>query len=424
MNRVTHKREIFVFAHWNGMENPLPMGVLFSERLRGKEIFSFEYNDEWLKTGNAHLLDPDLQLYPGLHFLSGNQTNFGIFLDSSPDRWGRVLMRRREAALARAESRQENKLFETDYLLGVYDEYRMGALRFKLVDDGPFLNDNREMASPPWASLRELEETSLKLEQDEAINDSDYLKWLGILMAPGTSLGGARPKASIIDGKGDLWIAKFPSRNDMGDIGAWEMVTYKLAINAGVTMSESNVQKFSSQHHTFLTKRFDRNAEGKRIHFASAMTMLGYPDGSSYEDGVSYLELAEFISRHGAVVNKDLEELWRRIVFYICVSNTDDHLRNHGFILTNKGWLLSPAYDINPVETGTGLKLNISETDNALDLSLAMKVHEYFRLTEKRALEIKDEVKEAIKNWRRFATELGISKSEQDLKKIAFKNCH
>lgn len=421
MKVISNKRQIYVYAHWIGLENPMLMGLLFSERLKGKEIFSFEYNEDWLKSSHAHLLDPSLQLYSGLHFLNADQNNFGLFLDSSPDRWGRILMRRREAALARIENRTEQKLYETDYLLGVFDEYRMGGLRFKLEENGPFINDNREMASPPWSSLRELEEISLKLEDEDIIKDPEYFKWLSMLIAPGASLGGARPKASILDNDGSLWIAKFPSRNDQGDIGGWEIVTYELAIAAGINMAQSKAQKFSSNNYTFLTKRFDRTTEGERIHFASAMTLLGYQDGQDHQDGASYLELVEFINNNGTKIKEDLEELWRRIVFSICVSNTDDHLRNHGFILTPKGWALSPAYDINPVETGSGLKLNISETDNSLDLDLAMEVHEYFRLEEKRALEIIQEVKEAVQQWRKIAAKYGISRTEQELMKMAFR---
>jgi serine/threonine-protein kinase HipA len=384
MAKQNNSRNISVYAHWSGMEDPLLMGVLHSDRLKGKEVFSFEYIDEWLKNGPAQLLDPSLQLYTGLHYLNDVQDNFGIFLDSSPDRWGRILMRRREAAFARNENREEKKLFETDYLLGVYDGHRMGALRFKLEDDGPFLNDNKNMASPPWTSLRELEQISLRLEDDDVIDDPEYLKWLSMLIAPGASLGGARPKASIVDNDGNLWIAKFPSRNDQGDIGGWEIVTYELAILAGINMAESKAQKFSSDYYTFLTKRFDRGNNGQRIHFASAMTILGYIDGQDHADGASYLELVDFIQKNGANVDQDLEQLWRRIVFSICVTNTDDHLRNHGFLLTNDGWVLSPAYDINPVENGSGLKLNISDEDNSLDLNLAMEVSEFFRLSEKR----------------------------------------
>jgi serine/threonine-protein kinase HipA len=421
MAKQNNKKSISVYAHWSGMEKPLLMGTLHSDRLKGKEVFSFEYSDDWLQSGLAQLLDPSLQLYSGLHYLNEDQDNFGIFLDSSPDRWGRILMRRREAALARIDEREEEKLFETDYLLGVYDGHRMGALRFKLEEDGPFLNDNKNMATPPWASLRELEQISLRLEDDNVIDDPEYLKWLSMLIAPGASLGGARPKASIVDNDGGLWIAKFPSRNDQGDSGGWEIVTYELAILAGINMAESKAQKFSSEYYTFLTKRFDRGNDGQRIHFASAMTMLGYSDGQDHSDGASYLELVDFIQNNGANVEQDLEQLWRRIVFSICVTNTDDHLRNHGFLLTNEGWVLSPAYDINPVETGAGLKLNISDEDNSLDLNLAMEVSEFFRLSEKRADEIKEEIVNVVSGWKEMAIKYGISRVEQELKAVAFK---
>ena len=421
MNRRETNRDIHVFAHWQGMEGPAPMGILHSELLRGKEIFSFEYDDAWLKSGHAQLLDPELQLYSGLHYVNdADKSNFGLFLDSSPDRWGRLLMRRREAAMARAEQRSEQKLFETDYLLGVYDGHRMGALRFKEVLNGPFLNDNKTMGSPPWSSIRELEAISLRLEQDDVVDDPEYLKWLNMLIAPGSSLGGARPKASVLDPDNNLWIAKFPSRYDQGDIGGWEIVAHELAVAGGINMAESQAKKFSDQRYTFLTKRFDRTDKGERIHFASAMTMLGRKDGQDYEDGVSYLDMVEFIASKGANVNADLEELWQRIVFSICVSNTDDHLRNHGFILTRDGWILSPAYDINPNETGSGLKLNVSENDNALSLELAMDVHIYFRLTEKRAKQIIDQIKHSVRNWRRVAQKYGISRVEQELKSAAF----
>ena len=421
MSRREKRRTIYVFAHWVGMEKPTLMGILHSGLLRGKEIFSFEYDKAWLLSGHAQLLDPDLQLYPGLLYQNDERkNNFGLFLDSSPDRWGRILMRRREAAMARKENRPEKNLFETDYLLGLYDGHRMGALRFKESLDGPFLNDNKEMASPPWTSIRELETISLRLENDNVVDDPDYLKWLNMLVAPGSSLGGARPKASVIGSDNCLWIAKFPSRNDGADIGGWEMVTYELAKTAGINMAQSKAKKFSTSHHTFLTKRFDRTGNGERVHFASAMTMLGYADGQDHGDGASYLDMVEFIVANGAKVNADLEELWRRIVFSICVSNTDDHLRNHGFILTDKGWILSPAYDINPVETGIGLKLNISETDNTLDLKLPMDVHEYFRLSRAKAGQIMSEVKPSVQNWRKVADKYNISKTGQELKARAF----
>ncbi len=415
------KREVHVYADWQDMATPIYMGVLHAERLRGKELFSFEFDKNWLRAPYAQLLDPDLQLYSGIQYL-GNQEkrNFGLFHDSSPDRWGRILMRRREAGMARLEKRPEQPLFETDYLLGVYDAHRSGGLRYKLNPDGAFLNDNKEMASPPWTSIRELEQISLRLEEDDSVDDPEYMKWLNMLVAPGSSLGGARPKASVVDNKNNLWIAKFPSKYDQADIGGWEIVTHELALAAGVNMSEAKAQKFSAGQHTFLTKRFDRAENGSRIHYASAMTLLGHIDGEDTDDGVSYLELVEFIGTKGAQVKADLEQLWRRIVFSICVSNTDDHLRNHGFMLGNRGWILSPAFDVNPVETGAGLKLNISENDNALDLDLAMEVLPYFRIKEIRGKEIIEEVKASVKNWRTVASKYGISKAEQELKARAF----
>lgn len=421
MATKAYKRSIFVYAHWQGIKDPLLLGVLYAENLRGKEVFSFEYDKNWLKYGPSQLLDPNLQLYSGLHYLNEDQKNFGLFLDSSPDRWGRVLMRRREAATARKDQRTNQNLFETDFLLGVFDGHRMGGLRFKSEEGGPFLDDNRVMASPPWTSIGELEQISLRLEDEDIREDPEYLNWLNMLLAPGASLGGARPKASIVDRDGSLWMAKFPSRNDRGDVGAWEIVTYELAIAAGINMAESKAQKFSSDDHTFLTRRFDRSDKGERIHFASALTMLGYNDGQDHTDGASYLELAEFIMNHGARVDQDLEELWRRIVFSICVSNTDDHLRNHGFILTNSGWVLSPAFDINPIEQGMGLKLNISENDNSLDLELAMEVSEYFRIEKEKANVIMTEVKSAVRNWREIASKYRISKSDQEVKALAFR---
>jgi serine/threonine-protein kinase HipA len=421
MLKTDSKRDVYVYADWQGINNPLYMGALHAELLRGKEVFSFEYDSNWLQSEHAQLLDPDLQLYTGKQYLSNqDKSNFGIFLDSSPDRWGRILMRRREAALSRQERRSEQNLFEIDYLLGVYDEHRMGGLRFKLDINGPFLNDNKQMATPPWTSIRELEQISLHLEDDDAINDSEYMRWLNMMVTPGSSLGGARPKASVLDSDGHLWIAKFPSKNDYSDIGGWEIVAYELANAAGVIMAEARARKFSSEHHTFLSKRFDRTKTGDRLHFASAMTLLGHIDGEDYSEGVSYLELVNFIITKGANINDDLEQLWRRIVFNICVSNTDDHLRNHGFILTPAGWVLSPAYDINPVETGTGLKLNISEHDNALDLELVMEVFPHFRLNKARAIAIMEEVKTAVKKWRAVAKRVGISKSDQELKSRAF----
>lgn len=414
------ERNILVYADWLNEAQPALMGNLSAIQIRGKEVFAFEYNKDWLKS-NYIQLDPDLQFFSGRQFLNDSKSNFGIFMDSSPDRWGRLLMRRREAMLARKEQRKENLLFETDYLLGVYDEHRMGALRFKLEETGVFLNDNRAMAAPPFTSLRELEQASLRLEQEDSINDPEYIIWLNMLMAPGSSLGGARPKASVIDPSQQLWIAKFPSKFDDRNTGAWEMVVHNLAKQAEINVADAFIEKFSGRHHTFITKRFDR-IQHQRLHFASAMTLLGYSDGADFQEGVSYLQLAEFIMQNGVNVEKDLEELWRRIVFSICVSNTDDHLRNHGFLLTPKGWELSPAYDINPNENGSGLKLNISETDNALEIDLAIEVAPYFRIKNDKAIQIVESVKEAVSTWRTIATQYKISKNDQELMARAFEN--
>lgn len=415
-----NRREIAVYADWEGMDAPVRMGLLYTEAIRGKEIFSFEYTKEWLKSRNALVLDPDLQLFGGAQYHSEGKDNFGLFLDSSPDRWGRLLMRRREAALSRTESRPEKTLMESDYLLGVFDEQRMGALRFKLQESGPFLNNDPILASPPWTTLRTLEDISLKLERESAVDDPEYLRWLNTLIQPSSSLGGARPKAGVKDPQNCLWIAKFPSLSDSVNVGGWEKLVNLLALRAGIHVAESQIQKFSSPHDTYLTKRFDRAPNGQRIHFASAMTLLGYSDGADYHDGVSYLEMVEFIIQHGSNVNADLEELWRRIVFSIAVANTDDHLRNHGFILLPDGWRLSPAYDINPNPDGRELKLNISENDNSLELSLAMDVKDYFRVSDIRAKDIVNQIKSAIDNWRQVANQLGLPRSEQLFMERAF----
>jgi len=414
MEARSNIKDIYVYADWIGMKEPVFMGVLKAEFTRGKEIFSFSYSENWLKSRYSQILDPELLLYTGSQYAKDEKQNFGVFLDSSPDRWGRVLMKRREAALARSEKRPERTLRESDYLLGVFDGHRMGAIRFKEDTDGPFLNDNKTLASPPWSSIRELEQISLKLEDDNANADPEFLNWLNILVNPGSSLGGARPKASIIDDDKNLWIAKFPSKSDIKDIGGWEMVTNELARNAGLNVAVSKIQKFSSKYYTFLTKRFDRTDTGERIHYASAMTMLGYADGNNFQDGVSYLEIVDFLTRNGANIESDLRELWQRIVFNIFVSNTDDHLRNHGFILTEKGWILSPAFDINPNEDGAGLSLNISLDDNSLDLDLTLEVAGYFRLTNENALRIIKNIRKSVKTWRSVADKYQLPKTEQE----------
>lgn len=417
-----NQTKIWVYADWEFLEETRLMGLLTSQRMRGKEIFSFEYAEKWMNQQNPILfLDPHLGFYKGKQYLLEEKNNFGIFLDSSPDRWGRLLMRRREAWQAQQEGRDERTLFESDFLLGVFDGHRMGGVRFKLCEDGPFMNDQKKMATPPWTSLRELAYASLQLEGDDAMNDPEYAQWLNVLIDPGSSLGGARPKASVIDDNGHLWIAKFPSSRDDKNAGAWEMVLHELAKACGIHVPEARLQKFSGKHHTFLSKRFDRTDEQKRIHFASAMTLLGLQDGADHVEGVGYLDLVGFIMQRSPESKEDLEQLWRRMAFNILVSNTDDHLRNHGFMLTPLGWRLSPAYDMNPNEMGNGLTLNISENSNELDLTLAVETAQLYQLKSNKAESILKEMIDEISNWRAVAKKFGISNSEIEQTKRAFR---
>ncbi|EKA95304.1 type II toxin-antitoxin system HipA family toxin [Proteus mirabilis] len=407
-----------VYADWQPIEAPLLIGQLaYSDSSRGG-VFSFAYDKTFLTSTYRLQIDPILTLHSGELYNDEADKNFRAFLDSSPDRWGRILMQRRAAIEARKGIRATSRLNELDYLLGVHDSYRMGGIRFKRAGSNAFLDDNSEFTAPPMTSLRELEHAAMQIEKDDNIDSDEYYRWLKMLISPGSSLGGARPKACVTDEQGHLWIAKFPNLNDTHDVGAWEMVCYELALAAGVDMFPSEIRQFSSGHHTFLTKRFDREGE-KRLHFSSAMTQLQYYDGEQSQ-GASYLEIAEFISNCGAQTEADLAQLWRRIVFNIAVSNTDDHLRNHGFLLTKNGWKLSPAYDLNPIVGKHGLHLNITDADNALDYQLAFDVKDFFRLSQTQATQIYDEVLIAVKQWQTVAKQLGISRAEQAMKKSAF----
>lgn len=418
---ANERRKIEVYGDWVGLDGPALIGILFAEKVRGKEVLAFEYDDAWLHSPYALELDPELGLYEGPQYLQDEaKANFGLFLDSAPDRWGRVLMKRNEALRAREEDREPRPFFETDFLLGVSDQLRIGGLRFKTDPQGPFLYDDRDLTIPPWTSLRELERSSRILEEEGISEGPKQLEHLKKLLTPGSSLGGARPKASVSDPDGRLWVAKFPSRSDSVDVGAWEAIVHELARNAGIRIPEIKAERFSGAHHTFLSKRFDRTDDRQRVHFASAMTLLGYRDGDDHTSGASYLELAEFLMRQGEHVERELEELWRRIVFNICVANTDDHLRNHGFLLGHGGWTLAPAYDLNPDMNGRGLSLNISESDNALDLDLAMEVSEFFRLSGEGARKIMEEVKGAVRAWKELAERYGIPRSERELMEGAF----
>jgi serine/threonine-protein kinase HipA len=413
------KRTIEVHADWIGLESAVHLGTLSVSAIRGKEVFSFEYDATWLRRNDNRILDPDLQLYRGPQYTGSGKPNFGLFLDSSPDRWGRVLMHRREAIKARREGRALRRLGEADFLLGVHDKNRMGALRFKVPGSEAWQNPDTAMAAPPWSTLRDLEYASFLAEHEE--NDDVLDPWLALLIAPGSSLGGARPKASVVDEKGELWIAKFPGKDDERDSGAWEMLAATLARAAGIEMSECRLDSFSKRGSTFLTKRFDRRGE-HRIHFASAMALLGHRDGDDAGTGASYLEIAEFIMRYGSRPDADLRELWKRIVFSIAISNTDDHLRNHGFLLDPKGWHLSPAYDMNPSPDSAGLSLAIDGHDNSLDFGLALSVAPHFRLSEPEARSILVEIRSVASTWQEKAKALGIRKSEIDRMRGAFEH--
>lgn len=407
-------KQIFVYENWRGV-SPTLIGTLYVENSRGKEICSFEYDNEWLKNTSGFILDPDLSLFKGRQFAPVDKELFGIFEDSCPDRWGRTLMDRRESILARAESRKPRSLTESDYLLGVHDMSRMGALRFKTNKNEAFLSDNSDMAAPPWVALRKLNDAVIALENDPIHSD----KWLQMLIAPGSSLGGARPKANVVAPDGSLWIAKFPSKNDKTNCSAWEKSVYELAEMCGLTVSESRLEKFSKYGSTFLVKRFDRNFD-RRNHFTSAMALLGGKDG---ENNYGYTDIASFIKSAGANPKKDLVELWKRIVFNILVSNTDDHLRNHGFLLSEKGWVLSPLFDVNPNPYGEYLSLNITETESALSLELALEASEMYGMSSATAQKDIAEMKKTVsENWRQIATKNGISRSEQSFMESAFSN--
>lgn len=413
---LRNKFDIYVYAQWKGMDEAKPIGTLSAHFGKGKKAFSFAYDRNWIQSEQQRLLDPDIQFYSGTQF-PNNKENFGVFMDSMPDTWGRTLMRRRAAQQAKDRNEKTPTLYDIDYLLGVYDESRMGALRFKIDPDGSFLDDNSTMPTPPWSSVRELQFAADSLEKNE---DSEVLsKWLAMLIAPGSSLGGARPKANVLDEEGSLWIAKFPSKNDTIDKGAWEYLAYKLAINAGIIMSPCKIERVEGKYHTFFTRRFDRD-HGERIHFSSAMTMTENNEDTVRDNIASYLDIAEFISNHGVNVEENLHQLWRRIVFNIAISNTDDHLRNHGFILTDEGWILSPAYDLNPSVDRDGLALNIDMDNNALDFELAKSVGAFFRLDGAQMDQIISEVSASVVGWEKLANKIGISRSEREMMGGAF----
>ncbi len=411
------KTDLFVYAHWLGMPEPVLIGVLSAHQGKGRKSFSFEYDEHWLKGKELRLLDPDIGFFSGLQF-PDKKENFGVFLDSMPDTWGKNLMKRKVALQASEDGKIAPLLHDIDFLLGVSDTCRMGALRYKLDPFGPFLSDDWNSPVPPWTSVGELQRIAGLVESDKSTKNLN--KWLVLLMAPGSSLGGARPKANILDKNGHPWIAKFPSRNDRIDKAKWEYLAYRLALSAGIHMAESRIEKVSGTFHTFFTKRFDRQA-GERIHFASAMTLTGNNEDTIRDNPAGYLDIALFIQNHSGNPKNDLHELWKRIIFNIAISNTDDHLRNHGFIIDQGNWRLSPAFDLNPSIDKEELSLTIDETSGVLDFAIAIRVSEYFRLNKNEAEAILSTVRKSVSQWEKIAGQTGISRNEIETMRSAFR---
>ncbi len=399
--------------------HPVLMGQLHRQQSGAGEIFSFEYDGAWLGQPEVFSFDPDLALAAGHQYPAPQRKNFGIFLDSAPDRWGRVLMQRRENVRARQEKRKPRALTEWDFLLGVHDETRLGALRFREAVNTPFIDSDAEFAAPPLTSLRELQAASLQFEKH--IDDEDnplYEKWITQLFAPGSSLGGARPKASVRDETGRLCMAKFPSKNDTRDMGGWELVAHSMARKAGVVVPDASPLRFpESPHNTFLVKRFDRMPKGGRLAFISAMILTQHTDG---ETGASYLELVDLLQSRGADTHADCIQLFRRVLFNILIHNTDDHLRNHGFFINQSGIRLSPAYDINPSIDRQELTLAINEVETACDVSIAMDASRDYGLSAREAGDALKQAQDAVAGWREEAAGLKIPKAEQELMASAF----
>lgn len=398
---------IFIDADWRNLDGPQRVGAARISSVRGRDTLSFAFDPDWLAKQGGLMLDPLLLETTGWNYPAGGGLP-GILHDSAPDRWGRVLMRRRETENARREGRPERSLTDVDFLLGVSDLSRSGGLRFRTATDGPFLAKATGEEVPPMTSLRKLEAVARRIDVD---GDAEWSNEMELLLAPGSSLGGARPKATVAAPDGSLWVAKFSSGRDEVDVGAWEAITYELAGLCGLRTAEARAESHSRHGHTFLIRRFDRDGSA-RIHFASAMCLLGSKDGDGAGSGIGYLDLADLIVRISASPGEDLKELWQRIVFSILVKNTDDHLRNHGFLLGPGGWRLSPLFDVNPTPWGAALSLNITENSNLLDLSLALDVATHFRIRPSDAEGFISTCRQVLSNWKTMAGDRGLPKSE------------
>ena len=376
----------------------------------------FEYLDTWLDHPLRFQIDPHLSLDKGNFHPRPELGSFGMLLDSSPDRWGQTLMKRRETQDAKDEGRKPRTLYPWDFLIGVQDQTRQGALRFKRPGTDQFLDDHK-LPAPPLTELAELENVALMLS-DKRIDDLDALRrWLSVLVAPGASLGGARPKANFRHKDGSLWIAKFPARNDEIDVAAWEMLTLQLAKACHIDVPDAILYRFGSDFHTFCIKRFDR-VNDSRVFYASAMTLLEATESNEH----SYLELAQIIQTQGDPENikTDLEQLFRRVIFNILVGNKDDHLRNHGYILTPEGWRLSKAFDVNPNVDKHEHVLNIDDGDNRPDIQSAIATAVYYDLSDCRANEIADDIRLLVSGWRDLARQQKIARAEIELMEQSF----
>ena len=389
------------------------IGHLFATRGRGIDSIRFEYDDAWLAETDLPMpfdLEPGLQAYPGPHFPPAGSSLFGIFRDASPDRWGRVLMERREIIEAREAGRPPRTFGEWEFLLGVADQGRMGALRLRDPESGVFVED-RPLPVPPVARLRELEAVAVELDTPGVEDRPEYREWLLQLTAPGTSLGGARPKATYQDVDGSLWLAKFPAHDDRRNIGLWECLAATLACECGITMPPFRTHMFSGRGHTFAVQRFDRVGPSRRL-YASAMTLAGKNEG----EPASYLDITEIIETQGepGQIHADLEQLFRRVLFSILIGNRDDHLRNHGFLRGRTGWMLSPAFDINPNPDKADHALAIDEADPTPATATLIASREYYRLSSARVAAIEAEVRGVVGAWKEHAARLGIPRQEME----------
>lgn len=404
-------RKLLVYADLHWLHTPALVGELSYESLRGADSYGFSFAPTWLQTQRDLFLSADLNNYAGMQYTAADRDIFGCFSDALPDRWGRTLLNRREQLQAQEQRRPLRRLSSFDYLLGIDDYSRTGAFRFKETPDSDFINSDPTLKIPPLTDIRTLQEAGRAIEQSEAHNVLPEKKWIAQLIQPGTSLGGARPKASVTDLDGALCVAKFPSRKDDYDVELWEHLCHLLARKAGIEVADTKVLKAIGPYHTLISRRFDRTADGRRIHFASAMTLLGLQDGNNAADGHGYLDLVDFIVQHCTAVESNLRELYRRVAFYICVGNSDDHFRNHGFLLTPKGWTLSPAYDINPT-LNSSQSLLISSVSNQAAFSQLRAAAEDYLLTRETADAILAEVQAALVDWSTLATQIGIPRRE------------